>query len=117
MEDRLLSAETEEDCLHNAEQVLETQQLQEYHRVFADSPKAAYLGKNSRKGRDCFPLTESRQLLRSQPLRHRDNPGVPRAGGFCRLWILRFAELAKPLYVPLGALEKLSLVSSRETGL
>lgn len=57
------------------------------------------------------------QIPAPETLRHRDNLGLPWAGGYSWLWILRFAELAKLLYIPLGALKKLSLVSNRETGL
>ncbi|KAL0609763.1 Pol polyprotein [Plecturocebus cupreus] len=76
----------------------------------ASSPKVTYLDYIIKKGNHALGPSRVQTVLQiPTPTRHQVQEFL-RAVGYCRLWILGFAKIAKPLYACTGTGEKQALV-------
>ncbi|XP_014401619.1 PREDICTED: uncharacterized protein LOC102245440 [Myotis brandtii] len=107
VDDLLLATENEEDCIQATQDLLRTLDHLGY-RVSAKkaqlcTTRVTYLGYNIEGGKRTLSHSRIQAILSiPTPKTKRQVREFLGAVGYCRLWILGFAEIAKPLYAATG---------------
>ncbi|KAL0588539.1 hypothetical protein AAY473_039551 [Plecturocebus cupreus] len=113
MDDLLLATKTQEACKEITQSLLKTLQTLGYQvsakKAQLCQPKVTYLGYIIEKGiRALAPSRVQVVLQIPTPTMKRQVREFLGAVGYCRLWILGFAEIAKPLYACTGGNQPLT---------